>query len=240
MQENSLSGRFGWYGIAIFTAIMVAFFTMEAALAHGVADDDKQFLVGAAGANIPAFLYLGAKHMVTGYDHLLFIAGVIFFLYRFHDIAVFVSLFSLGHSITLIVGVLSGVGIDARIVDAIIGLSVIWKAFDNLSGFQTVFGVRPNLKLTVFGFGLFHGLGLAAKLQDLELSKDGLFTNLLSFNVGVELGQILALAIILVFMNAARLSQRFVQNATAINFMIMAAGFVLVFYQLTLLALGME
>ena len=208
--------------------------------AHGVAEDDKQFLLGTSGASIPAFLYLGAKHMVTGYDHLLFIAGVIFFLYRFRDIVIFVSLFSLGHSITLIVGVLAGVGIDARVVDAVIGLSVAWKAFDNLSGFQTVFGIRPDLRATVFGFGLFHGLGLAAKLQDFDLPQDGLLTNLLSFNVGVEVGQILALAAILIFVNIARLSGSFARSAVAINFTIMAAGFLLILYQLSLIAFGME
>ncbi|MCG8502982.1 MAG: HupE/UreJ family protein [Sphingomonadales bacterium] len=206
-----------------------------AALAHGVAEDDKKFLLGASGPNIPAFLYLGAKHMVTGYDHLLFLAGVIFFLYRFRDIAIFVSLFSLGHSLTLITGVLAGVGIDARIIDAIIGLSVVWKAFDNLSGFETTLGFRPNLKLTVFGFGLFHGLGLAAKLQDFGLSPDGLLTNLLSFNVGVELGQLLALAFILVLMAAWRRSENFQKTASLANFALMAAGFVLIFYQLGLL-----
>lgn len=225
---------------ALFT--LVCFFSLFVgpADAHGVAEDDKRFLLGASGPNIPAFLYLGAKHMVTGYDHLLFIAGVVFFLYRFRDIAIFVSLFSLGHSITLIAGVLLGVGIDARIIDAIIGLSVAWKAFDNLSGFQTVVGFRPDLKFTVFGFGLFHGLGLAAKLQDFELSGDGLLINLLSFNVGVEIGQLLALAAIVLFMNAWRLSSSFERTAIFSNFVLMTAGFLLVLYQLSFLGFGME
>ena len=220
--------------------VVIGIMAPLSAVAHGVAEDDKAFLLGASGPDVAAFLYLGAKHMVTGYDHLLFVAGVIFFLYRFRDIVIFVSLFSLGHSITLIFGVLTSVGIDARVVDAVIGLSVVWKAFDNLSGFQTLFGFRPNLKTMVFGFGLVHGLGLAAKLQDFGLSEDGLLINLLSFNGGVEIGQILALAAILVFVNAARLSNGFVRNAVAINFAIMTAGFMLILYQLSLLAFGME
>src|SRR4051812_27241918 len=130
------------------------------ALAHGMAGKDADFLRSSAGAHIGPFLYLGAKHMVTGYDHLLFLFGVIFFLYRMRDVATYVTCFAVGHSITLLTGVLTGIHVNPFIVDAIIGLSVVYKAFDNLDGFRTLFGFQPNPKAMVLLFGLFHGFGL--------------------------------------------------------------------------------
>ena len=132
--------------------------------------------------------------MVTGYDHLLFLAGVIFFLYRVKDVALYVTLFAVGHSTTLLLGVLGGWHVDAYLVDAMIGLSVVYKAFENIGGFRRL-GVQPNTRAAVLFFGFFHGLGLATKLQDLALSKDGLITNMVSFNIGVEIGQLLALGL---------------------------------------------
>ena len=178
------------------------------------------------------FLYLGAKHMVTGYDHLLFLLGVIFFLYRFRQIALYVTLFSIGHSITLLTGVLLNIGVDAYLVDAVIGLSVVWKAFDNLGGFKTLFGVQPDNRPVVLGFGLVHGFGLATKLQALELNPNGLVANLVSFNVGVEVGQLVALSVILVAMTAWRRTPLFEKTAAGANVAIMAAGFVFMIYQL--------
>src|SRR5690606_24673785 len=120
---------------------------------------------------------LGAKHMVTGYDHLLFLVGVIFFLHRLRDVALYVTMFSLGHSVTLLSGVLGQIHVSPHLVDAVIGLSVVYKALDNLGGFRTLFGAAPNPKLAVLGFGLVHGFGLATKLQDIQLSADGLVPN---------------------------------------------------------------
>src|ERR1700752_175241 len=163
------------------------------ASAHNVSKRDASFVQSNKGAAIAPFMYLGAKHMVTGYDHLAFLVGVIFFLYKLKDIVAYVSLFTLGHSITLLAGVLGGVHANSYIVDAIIGFSVVYKAFDNMSGFKQFLGVEPNTKAAVLIFGLFHGFGLATKLQELNLAKTGLVTNILSFNVGIELGQVLAL-----------------------------------------------
>jgi len=179
------------------------------------------------------FMYLGAKHMVTGYDHLLFLVGVIFFLYRVRDVAGYVTLFAIGHSVTLLYGVLSGTHVNSYLVDAIIGFSVIYKALDNLGAFKQWFGVQPDARAAVLFFGFFHGLGLATKLQDLTLSQDGLVPNILAFNVGVEIGQILALSAILVAMNAWRSTLAFQRQAYAANVALMVAGFVLLGYQLT-------
>ena len=203
-----------------------------AAAAHGVADDDKLFLEGTAGMQLIPFLYLGAKHMVTGYDHLLFLFGVIFFLYRMKEVALYVTLFALGHSSTLLFGVLSGTHVNPYLVDAIIGLSVVYKALDNLGAFKTVLGVQPNTKVAVLVFGLFHGFGLATKLQDFALSKDGLVPNMLAFNVGVEIGQLLALAAILIVMGFWRRTAAFTRQAFAANVVLMAAGFLLTGHQL--------
>ena len=123
----------------------------------------------------------------------MFLVGVIFFLYRVEDIVKYVSLFTLGHSTTLLLGVLGGVRANPYLIDAVIALSVVYKAFDNMGGFKRFLGFQPNTKLAVLTFGLFHGFGLASKLQELTLSKSGLILNILSFNVGVEIGQVLAL-----------------------------------------------
>ena len=216
---------------ALFLAMLLIGST--AGFAHGVDEEDKAFIEGAAGLNIIPYMYLGAKHMVTGYDHLLFLAGVIFFLYRLKDIGTYVTLFAIGHSTTLLAGVLLDIRADPFIVDAIIGLSVVYKAFDNLDGFRTTFGFQPDPKAAVLIFGFFHGFGLAAKLQELTLNADGLVPNLIAFNVGVELGQFTALAAILIAMSFWRRTSSFRHNAIRANAALMCAGFVLCGYQLT-------
>ncbi len=220
--------------VAAIAGLAAALFPILAsgALAHGMAGKDAEFVANNVGPQILPFIYLGAKHMFTGYDHLLFIFGVIFFLYRLSHVALYVTLFSIGHSITLLAGVLGGIHVNAYLVDAVIGLSVVYKAFENLGGFKTVFGFEPNTKIAVLGFGLFHGFGLATKLQDLNPSPDGLVANMVSFNVGVEIGQLLALSLILVFMLWWRRTASFTRYAVAANAFILAAGFVLTEYQL--------
>jgi hypothetical protein len=202
-------------------------------LAHGVAEDDKAYLEQTSGMQILPFIYLGAKHMVTGYDHLLFLVGVIFFLHRLKDVGAYVTLFALGHSITLLSGVLSGTHINPYLVDAIIGFSVVYKAFDNMGALERVLGFQPNTKAAVLIFGLFHGFGLATKLQELTLSQEGLVSNILSFNIGVEIGQMLALSSILIAMGYWRRSASFRRQAFNANVVLMIAGFVLMGYQLT-------
>lgn len=215
--------------------IVLAFVALAApdAWAHGVADDDKAFVERISGMQLIPFIYLGAKHMITGYDHLLFLVGVIFFLYRPREVAAYVTLFAVGHSVTLLYGVLSGTHVNPYIVDAIIGLSVVYKALDNMGGFKRLFGFQPNTKAAVLIFGFFHGFGLATKLQEFTLSQEGLVANILAFNVGVEIGQLLALSAILIAMNFWRRSEAFVRQAFASNTVLMAAGFMLIGYQLT-------
>ena len=203
------------------------------AFAHGVAEGDAVFIENASGTQLLPFIYLGAKHMVTGYDHLLFLFGVIFFLFRMKDVAIYVTLFAVGHSVTLLYGVLSETHVNPYIVDAIIGLSVVYKALDNLGAFRRWFGFQPNTKAAVLIFGFFHGFGLATKLQDFTLSQDGLVANILAFNVGVEIGQMLALAGILIAMNCWRKSPSFNQHAFFTNAVLMTLGFMLIGFQLT-------
>lgn len=202
------------------------------ASAHGVAADDAAFVATNEGPAVGPFMYLGAKHMVTGYDHLLFLVGVIFFLYRLGDVVRYVSLFTLGHSLTLLVGVLADIQANGYIVDAIIGLSVVYKAFDNMDGFQRFLGFQPNTRAAVLVFGLFHGFGLATKLQEYALSQDGLVTNMVSFNVGVEAGQILALTGVLIALSFWRTRPGFLRHAFATNTALMAGGFILMGYQI--------
>ena len=202
------------------------------ALAHGVTAGDKGYIHEVSGMLLVPFAYLGAKHMVTGYDHLLFLAGVIFFLYRLKDIGVYVTLFAIGHSTTLLLGVLTGVSVSAYLIDAIIGLSVAYKALDNLGAFKTWFGVQPNTKAATLIFGLFHGFGLATKIIEYRMSPDGLVPNLLAFNVGVEIGQLLGLAAILIAMGYWRRTPSFARHAYTGNVILMGAGFLLMGYQL--------
>lgn len=203
-----------------------------AALAHGVAVGDAGYIQDVSGFLPIPFAYLGAKHMVTGYDHLLFLFGVIFFLYRLRDVGLYVTLFAVGHSVTLLYGVLSGTHVNPFLVDAVIGVSVVYKALDNLGAFRRWFGVQPDTRAAVFGFGLIHGFGLATKLQDFALPRAGLAPRIVAFNAGVEIGQLLALAAILIAMAHWRRSEAFTRQAFAANVVVMTCGFVLVGYQL--------
>src|ERR1700749_3894759 len=236
MQMTALLRRAAAVVAILFILSMLVF--PRATSAHNVSKRDASFVESNQGAAIPAFVYLGAKHMVTGYDHIAFLVGVVFFLYRLKDIVQYVSLFTLGHSITLLGGVLGGVHANPYVIDAIIGLSVVYKAFDNMDGFRRFLGFEPNTKVAVLIFGLFHGFGLATKLQELALSKDGLITNIVSFNVGVEIGQVLALTAVLIVLSVWRTRSGFLSHAFATNTALMAVGFVLVGYQIAGYYLG--
>jgi hypothetical protein len=217
--------------LLLFTALL--FLGMPDALAHAVAEGDKGFIQESSGVMVLPFIYMGAKHMMTGYDHLLFLFGVIFFLYRLKDVGIYVTLFAVGHSVTLLLGVLTEISISSYVIDAIIGFSVVYKALDNLGAFQRWFGYQPNTKAATLMFGLLHGFGLATKIQEYEISADGLITNLIAFNVGVEIGQLLALSAILIVMGYWRRTASFWRHAYTANVAMMSAGFLLMGYQLT-------
>lgn len=201
--------------------------------AHGVDESTRAFLQSNNGASFIPFLYIGAKHMITGYDHILFLIGVIFFLHKNKDILLYVSMFTLGHSITLMTGVLANIQLNAYIIDAIIGFSIVYKGFENIGGFRRFFSIQPNTKIAVLVFGLFHGFGLATKIQEFKLPADGLLENLIAFNIGVELGQFAALAIILIVMNILRRQANFSKFSTTANVLLMAGGFTLMGFQLS-------
>ena len=198
------------------TLVLLALFSFlgTQVYAHGVDENTQTFLSGNSGVAFIPFLYIGAKHMITGYDHLLFLVGVIFFLYRTKEILLYVSYFTIGHSITLL-------------------LSIVYKGFDNLGGFKRFFGKQPNTKAAVLIFGLFHGFGLASKLQEFKFDREGLFTNLIGFNIGVEIGQFMALALVLLLIVTWRRQASFRRFATLTNTLLMAAGFLLLGFQLT-------
>jgi hypothetical protein len=225
--------------ICLLTLVLICGLLLPmAASAHDVSRRDASFVQSNQGTAVAAFMYLGAKHMVTGYDHLAFLVGVIFFLYRLKDVVQYVSLFTLGHSITLLAGVLGNIHANSYVVDAIIGFSVVYKAFDNMDGFKRFLGFEPNTRLAVLVFGLFHGFGLATKLQQLDLSKNGLVTNIVSFNVGVEIGQVLALTAVLIVLSYWRTRSGFLRHAFATNTVLMTVGFVLTGYQIAGYYLG--
>ena len=215
-------------GLALF---LIALPTI--AFGHTIEGSDASFVEATDGPAIFPFMYLGAKHMVTGYDHLLFLVGVIFFLYRPKHVIQYVTLFAIGHSITLLFGVIADLQVNAYFIDTIIGLSIVYKAFENIDGFKRVFGFEPNTKIAVLVFGLFHGLGLATKLQEFDLSDNGLVTNIISFNIGVEIGQILALSAVFILLSLWRTSISYLRHAFITNTALMAGGFLLAGYQIS-------
>jgi hypothetical protein len=214
--------RLAFLGAAVLAA--------GAALAHGVPPEDIEALQ--RGGNL-AYVWLGAKHMVTGYDHLLFIFGVIFFLTRFTDVVKFITAFTIGHSITLTFGTLAGITVNYFVIDAIIALTVCYKGLENIDGFRKYFDVgTPSLLVAVFAFGLIHGLGLATRLQQMPLPEEGLIARILSFNLGVELGQIAALSAMIVVLKAWRSRPSFTSFSVITNKGLVAAGLLLFLMQL--------
>ncbi|MFN0264211.1 HupE/UreJ family protein [Tepidamorphus sp. 3E244] len=231
IRDNSVPGL-SRLAVVLFVTIAALALHASQALAHNVTEGDAGYIQEIWGVNIIPFVYLGAKHMVTGYDHILFLLGVVFFLYRMKEVAIYVSLFALGHSTTMLLGVWFGWGINAYVIDTIIGLSVVYKALDNLGAYQRWFGFQPNTKAATLIFGLFHGTGLATKILDYDIAPDGLLANLLAFNVGVEVGQIMALAVILIVMGYWRKSASFYRQAYTANVIMMSLGFMLMGYQI--------
>ena len=217
--------------LALAAAFMALF--AVSVFGHSIEGSDANFVQAIDGPAVFPFIYLGAKHMVTGYDHLLFLVGVIFFLYRPKHVVQYVTLFAIGHSITLLFGVLANLQVNAYIIDAIIGLSIVYKAFENIDGFKRVLGFEPNTKIAVFVFGLFHGFGLATKLQEFTISDNGLVTNIISFNVGVEIGQILALSAVFIVLSVWRSNASYLRHAFVTNTALMTGGFLLAGYQMS-------
>ncbi len=236
MRQRRHNNRSLWAQKLLLATCLFALLVLASsppAMAHAVADGDKGYIQEVTGVKLIPFAYLGAKHMVTGYDHVLFLLGVIFFLYKMRDIAIYVSLFAVGHSVTMLAGVYFNFGINSYIIDAIIGFSIVYKALDNLGAYQCWFGYQPDTKLATLLFGFCHGFGLSSKILDYEISPDGLLPNLLAFNVGVEIGQLLALGGVLIAMSYWRRTESFLRHAYVANVVMMTAGFVLVGYQLT-------
>lgn len=222
----------------LLATLAVVLASADMAFSHAVTLGDKGYIQEITGPQVTPFLYLGAKHMVTGYDHILFLFGVIFFLYGMKEIGIYVTLFAIGHSVTMLAGVWFNFGINSYLIDAIIGSSVIYKALDNLGAFRAWFGVQPNTKAATLIFGFLHGFGLASKIIDYDISPDGLLTNLIAFNVGVEVGQLTALAAILLSMNRWRTSPSFARQAYTANVIMIGLGTYLMGFQLIGLALA--
>ena len=198
--------------------------------AHGVSLTDQQLLMDGSWWT---YAYVGARHMLTGYDHLLFLVGVVFFLHRLKDILLFITAFTVGHSITLIGATLLGIQADDHLIDAVIALSVVYKGFENIGGFPRYLRTEaPNLLLMVFGFGLIHGFGLSTRLQHLALSSELTLSNIIAFNVGVESGQILALVPVVLIINFWRGRKTFTVLERLTNWGLIFIGIGLFVYQL--------
>ncbi len=210
--------------------ILLNLITALTASAHGISEADQQGIL--EGGNLE-YIKLGATHMLTGYDHLLFLFGVIFFLTQFKDIVKFITAFTLGHCVTLIFATLLHIKANFFLIDAVIALTVCYKAFDNLDGFRKYIGTQPpSLLGAVFLFGLIHGFGLSTRLQQLPLGHEGLVFRILSFNLGVEIGQVLALTGMWVFLSRWRGTSSFFKFSKACNVALMIAGFLLLLMQL--------
>ena len=237
-QARRVAGHDPFRALILLIMLALCLLWADLALAHSVTLGDKGFIQETTGVQIAPFLYLGAKHMVTGYDHILFLFGVIFFLYGMKEIGTYVTLFAIGHSTTMLAGVWFNFGINSFVIDAIIGFSVVYKALDNLGAFRKWFGVQPDTKLATLIFGFLHGFGLSSKILDYNISPDGLLANLLAFNLGVEVGQLAALAVILLVMNRWRASPAFPRQAYAANVIMIGLGVYLLGFQLIGLAMA--
>jgi len=199
-------------------------------LAHGVSQSDQEILTN---GGLLAYILVGAKHMVTGYDHLLFLVGVIFYLSNFKDIVKFVTVFTIGHSITLISATLLGIKANEHLIDAVIALSVLYKGFENLGGFQKILNTKsPNLLWMVFIFGLIHGFGLSTRLQSFDIGNEQILAKIVSFNVGVELGQIAALIPIVFIISRWKAFKSYDTFYKVVNWFLVAAGIGLFIFQM--------
>ncbi|MFT6797842.1 MAG: hypothetical protein ACJART_002996 [Maribacter sp.] len=200
-------------------------------VAHGVSSADQEIL---NNGGLLSYIYVGAKHMLTGYDHLLFLAGVIFYLNGLKDIVRFITVFTIGHSITLIGATYLGIKADEHLIDAVIALSVLYKGFENLGGFEKWFKLKsPNLLFMVFIFGLIHGFGLSTRLQSFEVGSSQFLMKIISFNVGVELGQVLALIPIVFIISQWKTKKSYKAFYNAANFYLIIAGIALFVYQIS-------
>ncbi len=213
----------------VFVLLLLAV-ASNTAFSHGMSAEDQARILNAGYLE---YIRLGATHMLSGYDHLLFLFGVIFFLSRFVEVVKFITAFTVGHSITLVFATLLGIKANYYLIDAVIALTVCYKAFDNLEGFKKYLSMRsPNLMWMVFAFGLIHGFGLSTRLQQLPLGEDGLVMKILAFNVGVELGQIIALSFMLIILAGWRKTASFVRFSKAANIVLLSLGGLLLFMQL--------
>ena len=202
----------------------------DLAYAHGMSEQEKQSII--EGGNL-RYMWLGATHMLSGYDHLAFVFGIIFFLTSFRDIAKYVTAFTLGHSVTLIYATFNAIQLNYFLIDAVIALSVCYIAFANLDGFRKYLNINPpNMLAMILGLGLIHGFGLSTRLQDLPLSQDELLLNIISFNVGIELGQFTALALMLLVIATFRHSHFFQTFSTLTNYALMIVGSLLFLMQM--------
>ena len=152
---------------SLLAGVFIVGLLSQVAYAHGMSEADKQAIVD--GGNL-LYLWIGATHMLSGYDHLAFVFGISFFLGNFRDIVKYVSAFTIGHSITLIYATFNGVQLNYFLIDAVIALSVCYIAFANIDGFRKYLNINPpNMMLMIVGLGLIHGFGLSTRLQELPL-----------------------------------------------------------------------
>ncbi len=207
---------------SLLTVLLLLTLLSQLAWAHGMSEADKLAII--EGGNL-RYMWLGATHMLSGYDHLAFVFGIIFFLTRFRDIVKYVTAFTLGHSVTLIFATFNGIQLNYFLIDAVIGLSVAYIAFANIDGFRKYLNINPpNMILMIIGLGLIHGFGLSTRLQELPLSEDDLLLNIISFNIGIELGQISALALMLLLITAWRKSRAFQTFSLVANYGLILTG----------------
>ncbi|MGB3608005.1 HupE/UreJ family protein [Psychroserpens sp.] len=210
--------------------VVIIFLLLPAlAIAHGVSDADQEIL---NSGGLLSYIYVGAKHMLTGYDHILFIIGVVFYLNGFKDIVKFISVFTVGHCITLLGATYLNISINEHVIDAIIALSVVYKGFENLGGFQKIKLKSPNLLMMVFIFGLIHGLGLSTRLQSFDIGNELFLAKIFSFNIGVELGQVIALIPIVMLITYWKTQSSFKAFYQSVNTYLIVAGLLLFAYQL--------
>jgi hydrogenase/urease accessory protein HupE len=140
--------------------------------------------------NATQFLMLGLEHIFTGYDHILFVISLLFGAKTIRHIVSLVTAFTIAHSITLVLATLQVIQLPSLLVESAIALSIVYVALMNI--FNKDSKQPPWI---AFGFGLIHGFGFAGILSEMRLGTSHIATSLLSFNIGIEIGQLLIVSI---------------------------------------------
>ncbi len=170
--------------------------------------------------SIGQFILLGIEHILTGYDHMAFLLALIVIGLSIKEVLKIITAFTVAHSITLLLAAMQVVSLNSRIVESVIAFSICFVALENL------FKKKVNYRwLVTFGFGLIHGFGFASVLQELIVGKSNLLVSVVSFNLGVEVGQLMIFLVLLPVLYLLKSKMEFRKVTFGVSLAIFMLGF---------------